>query len=568
MRTARRHVLLLGALLGPLPLLIDLVVTQSGKPLIQVPLYLLYSTSAVSVLLLTCWLRSLRATEDIRTKRTLLWTAVVLSTLVAAFALSFMSGYASTELHDRQTYALMPGVLAAAGVATAQTLLATVMLLTPKAEQRTARQGITLVTALAVLAALGTTAEHTTRSLHPSVEHVTTGGDHAPLGVPTQVGDTVHTLNIPQDTVEALLPISSGILLELVDGVMAVDPHTGEELWRYRHPGAQAASQISFDMETVVIEVAPPWSSEEPDPLTTRVTVDANSGRLLHSVQDRQRLLGEKVSSIVSETPPFEGESVVVEAEGGLPLRVFGASSGAFLWEFHESPECTPDTSRSEQSVNSLVLTDEIIFASIYCLDDNGEAPERLTAIVHAMEASTGDLLWTHEIDNADYSMAGIVATSWDGSLLYRYEPNAETYFTIDTATGREVSTGKWEGSYPYKGIWDSVMGEGVLLGKELSLTLTNTHGVPRYTLDLPTPEGNEKHAVTDEALYTVEQADGAGPVTLTAHPWDGSGTRTVENVLGRDLAPKEGLGIRVVPGAVVVHTQQSGVITSAVAIT
>ncbi|GAB2511926.1 hypothetical protein [Nocardiopsis aegyptia] len=53
-----------------------------------------------------------------------------------------------------------------------------------------------------------------------------------------------------------------------------------------------------------------------------------------------------------------------------------------------------------------------------------------------------------------------------------------------------------------------------------------------------------------------------------TAHPWDGTASRTAGNVLARESSENEGFGIRVVPGAAVVSTIDSGTITSAAVVT
>ena len=53
----------------------------------------------------------------------------------------------------------------------------------------------------------------------------------------------------------------------------------------------------------------------------------------------------------------------------------------------------------------------------------------------------------------------------------------------------------------------------------------------------------------------------------LTDHPWDGAASRTVENVLGRELSEEEAAGVRVVPGGVIVYAVDSGRVTSAVAV-
>lgn len=573
MRKVRRRLPLLGVFLGPLPLVVNFAVQTSGVPYSPAPPYLLYGTLLVSVLFLAYWWRGVRA-ENGHTPagRTTLWAVVVLAAFSGAFGFSYMSGYAADELRSGETYGLLSTVLVSAGVGVSQALLAAVVLVARGGGRRVLHRGVAAVAALAVIVGLGAVAEHTTRSLRSPFHHVTTGTDRAPLEVPARIGGAVHTLDIPEGDVWGLHAISSGALWELGDGVMAVDPRTGDELWRYRHPGAGARVWVAPDMETVVVEVHLPWDGEDTGLGTVRVTLDAGSGRILHTVEDRQRLLGDKLSAVASEVPPVEGEGVVVWT-GTMPvLQVFGASSGALLWEFHETPECVPDTSHGTYVINSPAATQEQVFVPVRCLDADGGSFPGTAIVVHAFEAATGELQWTHEVEDSDEAVAGIVTASSDGSLLYRYEHRLRAYFTIDTATGREISTGQWEEPGLHGDTWDGVLGDGVLLGTDRVLTLTDAHGAPAHTLELPEVEGNApwSMSVTDEVLYTAEREGRAWPVTLTAHPWDGSAPDVVENVLGRALLPDEWLRVRAVPGAVVVYTGRSGsrTITSAVGVT
>lgn len=572
MRAVHRHLPLLGILMGPVPLTMDLVLSGSTLAHASAPSYPLYGTLAVAALFLTYWLLLQRGKARPPLIEPTLWAAIGLSSLTGAFGLSCLSGYTRTELHDGQTYALMPDVLAAVAVSALQLLLAATVLWTHRDGRRTQQRVLALTVVVVMLSGIGAVTEYRVRSSLPPSEHVATGEEPASPDFPTRVEGAVQNLDIPEDTVLGLGQIASGALLRLSDGVMAVDPVTGDELWRHRQPGAEAHTWVSPDMETVVTELVPPAMSEEPEPPTTRVTLDAGSGRVLHSVEDHQRLLGQEVPSTAGEKPPFEGEEVIVRTGNSPVLRAFGVSSGALLWTFDESPACTPDLSLNEP-VSSTAVTREHVFVLLRCLGPDGD-PSPDATVLHALEASTGQLLWTHAVEDRDEAVAGIVTASPDGSLLYKYEPYLRTYFAIDAATGDVVRTGTWEGTLPIEGVWGSVLGEGVLLTSletDTTLSLTDRHGSPTRTLELPPldeEEASRKTETTDSELYTLQWPQDAGPAVLTAYPWDGSAPRDFANVLGRELSPDEEAGMRVVPGAVIVYAQASGVVTSAVAIT
>ncbi|ASU59859.1 PQQ-binding-like beta-propeller repeat protein [Nocardiopsis dassonvillei] len=573
MKTVRRSLLVSGGLIGLLPLLLHLVLTWVGTPHVSAPSYVLYGPLAATVLLVVAWLRDVRAEADEASavRSVLLWASLGIAVLVVAVALSHMSGYAEVELFPGERYRLMPTVVATVAVGGLQVLLAAAAILLDRREHAlpggTVAVSVAVVVALVVPAGAGVVAERALRPPHLGVEHLVAGTEPAPREVPAGVEGVPRVLDLPLGAVWEVEAIAPGVLFELSDGVMVVDPVTGDELWRYRSPGSDTRTLVAADGGSLVVEEYLSSTDDDPDPTTVRVTLDATSGRVLHRSEDNQRLLADEVSPVAHDSQnakPLEGESVVVRTQAQVPLEVYGASSGALLWSFQETPDCVPD---GEDSVLDLEVTQELVLAALLCRD-------KAVPAVHAFDAVTGDLVWTHEAGNADGLAGSALTVSSDGSLLYRYDVHSDAYSTVDTRNGEELASGMWQNPRPSgeqleEDLWENVTGAGVLLGSDPTLTLTDSDGVPEHTLELPATDGQRRLAVTDEELYAVRwPGSGDREVELTIHPWDGAASRTVENVLGRELSEEEGAGVRVVPGGVIVYAVDSGRITAAVAVT
>ncbi|PDP87828.1 hypothetical protein CQJ94_09895 [Glycomyces fuscus] len=576
MKTVRRHLPVSGGLIGLLPLLLPLLLTWAGTSHVSAPPYVLYGPLAVAVVFVVAWLRDVRAEADEASavRSVLLWASLGTAALVVAVALSHVSGYAEAELLPGERYRLMPTVVATVAAGGLQVLLAAVAILLDRREHAvpggTVAVSVAAVAALVVSAGAGVVAERTLRPPRPGVEHLVAGIGSEAREVPAGIEGVPRALDLPRGAVWEVEAITPGALFELSDGVMAVDPVTGDELWRYRSPGTDTRTLVAADGDSLVVEEYPPSTDEDLGPATVRVTLDATNGRVLHRSEDGQRLLADEVSPVAHDSQnadPLEGESVVVRTQAQVPLEVYGASSGALLWRFQETPDCVPD---GEDSVLDLEVTRDLVLASVRCPAGGagGSVP-----VVHAFDADTGELLWTHEAGNSNGRAGSALTVSSDGAVLYRYDVHSDAYSTVDTRTGEEQATGTWQDPRPSRDwlerdLWEEVLGDGVLLGSDPTLTLTDARGEPAHTVELPAVDGHRSLAATGEELYTVTRPrDGDRLVELTVHPWDGAASRTVENVLGRELAEEEAAGVCVVPGGVIVYAVDSGTITSAVAV-
>jgi outer membrane protein assembly factor BamB len=580
MKKARGLLPVLGSLIGFLPLLLHLVLAWVGASYVSAPPYVLCGPLVATVLFAVSWFRDVRAEGDeASTMRSLLlWAALGIAVLSVAVALSHVSGYSEAELFPGERYRLMPTVVATAATGGLQVLVAAAAILLDRREHAVPGGAVVVflasAAALIVPAGVGVVAEGALRPPQPGVEHLVADVEPAAREIPAQTDGTPRVLELPRGAVgevKAVEAITPGALFELSDGVMAVDPVTGDELWRYRSPGSDMRTLVAPDGDSLVMEVYPAPTDDDPYPATVRVTLDTTSGRILHRSEDDQRLLRDEVSSVAHDAEnaePLEGESVVAWTEAQVPLEVYGASSGALLWTFEESPACVPD---GADAILDLEVTHDLVLTSIRCL---GSGADPAVPVLHAFDTDTGELLWTHEAGDRDGPAGSAIAVSSDGAVLYEYGVYSHRNLTVDAHTGEVLAEGTWQDPRPSEelleqDLWKEVIGDGVLLGSDPALTLTDARGEPEYTLELPTTDGYRNIATTDENLYAVEwPGNGDQVVDLTIRPWDGAAPHVVENVLPRELTEEEWAGVRVVPGGVIVYASGSDRITTAVAVT
>jgi hypothetical protein len=88
------------------------------------------------------------------------------------------------------------------------------------------------------------------------VIHETAESPRQERAVPSTVSEAAWTWESPRAVqVEEILPVSTGAVLRLSDGVVSLDPATGEEVWTYRLPEEEADAAVSPDGTTVAVSV-------------------------------------------------------------------------------------------------------------------------------------------------------------------------------------------------------------------------------------------------------------------------------------------------------------------------
>ncbi|MBB4933082.1 outer membrane protein assembly factor BamB [Lipingzhangella halophila] len=108
--------------------------------------------------------------------------------------------------------------------------------------------GVVVVVAMAAVYPVGRDASER------FVEHTTADGAGDAPPVPGSVEEVAWSWE-PDDglMVMGVDPGGPGAIVDLLDGVLALDTETGEEVWRYRHPGARVQTGVTSDGGTVVL---------------------------------------------------------------------------------------------------------------------------------------------------------------------------------------------------------------------------------------------------------------------------------------------------------------------------
>ncbi|MFE1102276.1 hypothetical protein ACFW4K_17305 [Nocardiopsis alba] len=564
MRVLFRSSILFGALSGFVPVAWWRLYVSGTGLLLAVPWYPLLLPLAGSLLLSVrgYLLRGTEGRDEDGRATALLWAVLLLLLPTASFVGMGIHRYKGVELYPGEWSSLLSGVIVLAMVSLAQAVWAGALLLVE------GRGAVSMTLVAALLIGTGGMAEFliggSTFAAHRTIDNEMLSSDDAWSDLRGEVRD----LELPvigEESVRGVRVLSRGVLLVLADGVLVVDPHSGDELWRYRRPEVETSPQVvaSWKGDRVLVEMFLPSDGDGHGPVTVRTTHDSLSGEILHRARDRQSLLEyeprpERPEEI--DAPPLEGEEVVVAQGRRRALSVLGSSSGAPLWDFDRSEECRPGDRGGEPAVNGMVVTDRHVLVLFECEEEEPRSSERARAVLHAFDATSGRLLWTH----GSPEPGGAISVSSDGSSLYLYEPTSAAYTTLDTVEGVVIGSGTWAGRRPVEDHWDRVTGSGVLLEEGGVLTLTDAEGRPGPEISPPEPaEGvHERLDVGDRFLHTVRWEE-AGRVELTRYAWVDGASTVVPDVLGRRLGPDEHARVLAFPDVVVVYAVQGAQVTS-----
>lgn len=445
---------------------------------------------------------------------------------------------------------------------------------------RQSRKVLVVALVLLFLIGFGAAATSGVSNSMPVPQHTITSRQGSSLDPSGELRGNVLAWDLPDgegESVRGIRRVSSGLLLVLADGVLVIDPGSGDELWRYRWPGVVDTPpwvDSSWEGDRVLLEAIMPPGEDGSGRNTVRTTLDADTGEVLHQVEDQKVLFGDspRFESVeVAGEPPWEDEGVIAVPGLEEVLRVFGSSSGALLWDYGQSEFCYPDIQFGEEVVNDIVVTDQHVFALLRCRDDELQTSRQEGMVLHAFGVTSGRLLWTH----AERNMEGIIGVSSDGSILYRYDALSDSYVALDTSDGEELSVGEWKEPRPVKDHWDSVKGVGVLLGEGFpvegrTFTLTDPHG-QLTSLEIELPEAaestEERIDVGENFLHTLRWGT-SGDVELTQYSWMDGSSEVVTDVLGRNLEADEYADVLAIPGGVVVYAGRGADLTSFVLVT
>lgn len=375
----------------------------------------------------------------------------------------------------------------------------------------------------------------------PSADHnVAEEGISAPDAVSSVSGIGWEWRPGEGERVTEVHPGPVGAVIELADGLVGLRGDTGDELWRYRVPGAEGFSTSFSPSGTNVLVTA----MDEPDILMDTATgaslaEDVEGGgdaRLL----DGGRLLHRR------------GEATEALFE------VSDLETGETLWS-QETPQTCSDGGPTRQ-ISTSHHSDAIVLL-LHCSEDTSEgalrapAPDTINALV-ALDPAEGQELW--RVESEDTEGLGMAQTIMFQNALAADLPGEEGWLIIDPTDGTTIA----ESPKPVL----SVHEDGYLAGPD-PLAEDPTHELRTFdgevTASVTIPDGRlptntpESAVGLPEHLLGIDMERGTpeDAINVLLTPWDGEGgTEVIDATITETASNLDPGRLLAVPGAVLVY--------------
>lgn len=189
-----------------------------------------------------------------------------------------------------------------------------------------------------------------------------------------------------QGPVQEVLPSIGGPIAILQDGVVAVDPETGEQHWSYRLPGTEIAAGVT-PLDTTNTDEDPTQrvvlTHTTPSLLGSRgrtVTLDVLTGEsefsAWHSVQDPPN---DRVQLLTQDTWVVPRDNRTLEA--------FSLETGRSAWEYQAPQGCQIDMPTGDDTVSGVGTLQTQVVTAWHC-------PEQENAKTVSLDSTTGEHKW------------------------------------------------------------------------------------------------------------------------------------------------------------------------------
>lgn len=412
----------------------------------------------------------------------------------------------------------------------------------------------------------------------PLWTEATTANEAArPAAVPETVGKVAWRWKPPEGVREPdVVPAGGGVVVQVPDGVVALDTTTGRERWHYRRPGARAYDvKASPDGRTVAIAFWPgEKAANQADHL---VVLDAATGELRAVHPDAWGDIAYYAQDLLYGVTKWHGlfalgqDIAVTWSEDGFRVTGWDLDTSKARWQ-HTLPEsCVEAPSVLDYPRNAMpVMLRDVVAVAAFCgqdLDDKlrrGQlGPVELQVTVLGLDPQTGSEVWRHQrtakIDLRFVHLlpsvdAQAVAVTWRG------ENQPKDYgMVLAQADGRVLTDDRagldgWDlRTAPFTGEgsltlpdsekssdyrWEPFEAGEVRTASVSVVGLARE--VPHPTADLP---------LARAVVTTRPDPSGAGVVVLLT-PWDTGDTRRIPVNFA---SPGDPVSLLLAPGAVVV---------------
>ncbi|GAA2839299.1 PQQ-binding-like beta-propeller repeat protein [Nonomuraea rubra] len=263
--------------------------------------------------------------------------------------------------------------------------------------------GAGLVTAAAVMAATFAVAA---TPLWADATTATAPGRPA-AAVPETVGKIAWRWKSPNSVREPdVVTASGGIVVQVRDGVVALDSTTGRERWRHRRPGAVAYEvRASPDGRTVTVAF---WPGEGATDQADRLAVlDAATGEVRAVHADAWGGVGYTSDNVADGVRRWQSlfalgrDTAVTWSEDGSAVTGWDVETSQTRWR-HTLPENCTMAARTDTEAAPVMLRDVVAVAA-FCGQDLDDAlrhrrdPIELQVVMLGLDPLTGSEVWRHQ---------------------------------------------------------------------------------------------------------------------------------------------------------------------------
>ncbi|HEX6355418.1 PQQ-binding-like beta-propeller repeat protein [Actinophytocola sp.] len=337
----------------------------------------------------------------------------------------------------------------------------------------------------------------------------TTAADTRPAPVPAAPRTRTWMWHAPEGlTVHEVVPAGAGVVVEVEDGVIALDGVTGRERWRYRVAGANVGlAAVTPDGDTLTLNIVPRESGDE-----IRVLVlDATTGTV---ILDKT---GDPWSFVDSYSSRVLTDHVLVGV--AEPVRAFDPRTGEPRWEYTPPAECKVWDEQPPAMAGAGVVT-----VGMVCGPDKPPVripsnPEPVTVTVVGLDERTGQQRWQHTRDGV---LVAKLVPAGDGSAVFLQCDGFGAL--LDPATGATVLDAPGTDADRVIGATNEWL--ATTSGDTTTYTLTRPDSGP-ITLRLP-GGFREAATATDARVYAL-LANGDDDLTVITQPWTGADRSTVK---------------------------------------
>lgn len=371
----------------------------------------------------------------------------------------------------------------------------------------------------------------------------TTAADTRPPPVPAAPRTRTWVWHAPEGlTVHEVVPAGAGVVVEVEDGVVALDGVTGRERWHYRVPGANVGlAAVTPDGETLTLNIV---SQEGPE---IRVLVlDAMTGTAILDKTGHEPYFVDSYSSRV-----LTDHVLLSVAE---QVRAFDPRTGERRWEYTPPAECEVWKEEPQAMAGAGVVTVGMVCGPEKPPVQIPSRPEPVTVTVVGLDERTGQQRWQHTRDGV--LVAKLVPAGDSSAVFLQCDGFAAL---LDPATGATVLDAPGTDADLVIGATDKWLATTSVDTITYTLTRPNSNSI---TLQLP-GGFREAATATDDRVYVL-LANG-DDLTVITQPWTGAdrSTATVPRPDEQDKDPEEvDYDLVPAPGAIVIFEPDGTTVT------